>query len=151
VIRRVTFLMCALTMGVLFAASSVVPAFGQSAAQTINGLEMSIGSVTRADNVSLGDCPPGANIVRGVIRPGDTREYATVTIDVKVTPSFDASAILTPPTLQDDAGTTFRTAQAFTDMGSPETYSCGFSFRVPKGAALTTLTIGETTFDLAGK
>ena len=122
----------------------------QSASQTVNGLEISVSTVARADNVSLGDCPPGANIVRGVIRPGDDREYATVTIDVTVTSAFDASAIVRPPTLTDADGKTYRTAQAFTDMGSPETYSCDFSFRVPKGMALTTLAIEDASFDLAG-
>jgi hypothetical protein len=43
-----------------------------------NGLEITVKSVERARNVSLQDCPPGDNIVRGVIRPGEENEFATV-------------------------------------------------------------------------
>ncbi len=121
----------------------------QAEAQAVKGLEMSVSKIARTDNVSLGDCPATANSVRGVIRPGDDREYATVTIDVNVTSSFDATAIVRPPTLTDADGKTYRTAQAFTGTGSPETYSCDFSFRVPKGMSLTTLAVEDATFDLS--
>jgi hypothetical protein len=121
----------------------------QTAPQTVKGLEISVSAITRGENVSLGDCPPGENSVRGVIRPGDTREFATVTLDVKVLPSFDSSAIVRPPRLTDADGNAYRTAQAFTDAGSPATYSCDFSFRVPKGMGLSTVTIEDATFDVS--
>ena len=53
------------------------------------GLELTAASVERATRVSLQDCPPGANIVRGVIRPTEDNEFATIQLDVKVLPSFD--------------------------------------------------------------
>ena len=74
----------------------VVDARGQSAPQTYKGLEVVVASVTRATNVSLTDCPAGANIVRGVIRPGDENEFASVTLDFKVQPSFKPVTVSEP-------------------------------------------------------
>lgn len=138
----------------VFVCAAVTLALGiqgvaQTAPQTVKGLEISVSKITRGDNVSLGDCPPGENSVRGVIRPGDTREFATVTIDVKVLPSFDSSTIVRPPRATDADGKAYRTAQAFTDPGAPPTYSCDFSFRVPKGMKLSTVTIEDATFDVS--
>ena len=68
----------------------------QSAAQSYKGLELSVSSVERATNVSLTDCPPGANIVRGVIKPGDPMEFASVKVDFKVTPAFKPGPLPKP-------------------------------------------------------
>jgi hypothetical protein len=98
-------------------------------------------------NVSLQDCPPGANIVRGVIRPVEENEFATVAIDVKVLPSF-AAVSLEKPLLYDAAGKVYKTAQSFAELGSQPSYTCRFSFRVPKGTKLTRFAIEEASFDL---
>ena len=104
----------------------------QSGSQTYKGLEISASKLTRATNVSLTDCPPGANSVRGVIKPGDATEFASVTLDFKVTPAFKAGP-LPKPVLHDAAGKTYNTAQSFADIGSGPSFACTFSYRVPKG------------------
>lgn len=121
----------------------------QPAAQTYKGLEVSLAGVTRATNVSLTDCPPGANSVRGVIKPGDATEFASVRLDFKVLPSFKAG-LLPKPVLHDAAGKAYNTAQSFAEVGSTPSFSCTFSYRVPKGAKVTRLTLDTTTFDLSG-
>jgi len=110
------------------------------------GLEITVTSLERARNVSLQDCPPGENIVRGVIRPSEDNEFATVAIDVKVLPSF-APAPLPKPVLYDAAEKPYKTAQSFGELPSSP-FSCSFSFRVPKGAKLSRFAIGEASFDL---
>ena len=119
----------------------------QSKPQRYKGLELTIASVTRATNVSLSDCPPGANTQRGVIKPGDTTEFASVTIDFNVLPAFKAG-MLPKPTLTDAAGKVYNTAQSFAEIGSTESFSCTFSFRVPKGAKVTKFTLDTASFDL---
>ena len=112
------------------------------------GLEISVKSLERATNVSLQDCPPGDNIVRGVIRPNEENEFATVSIEVKVLPSF-APAPIPKPVLYDQADKPFKTAQSFGELNASPSYSCAFSFRVPKGVKLSRFTIGETSFDVS--
>jgi hypothetical protein len=124
-----------------------VHASAQSAPQNYKGLEVSVASVERATNVSLTDCPAGANSVRGVIRPGDTNEFASITLDFKVQSAFKAGP-LPKPVLHDAAGKTYNTAQAFGDIGSTPSFSCTFSFRVPKGTKLARLAIDTMTLDL---
>lgn len=124
----------------------------QSAApapQTHKGLEMTIAGVTRATNVSLSDCPPGGNTQRGVIKPGDTTvEFVSVKVDFKVLPAFKQGT-LPKPTLVDDSGKLYNTAQSFGEIESLSTFSCSFSFRVPKGATVTKFVIDTASFDLA--
>jgi hypothetical protein len=103
--------------------------------------------VTRATNVSLSDCPEGANTQRGVIKPGDTTEFASVKADFKVLPAFKPGT-LAKPTLTDATGKVYNTAQSFGDIGSTQTFSCTFSFRVPKGTKLARLTLDTLTVDL---
>jgi hypothetical protein len=103
--------------------------------------------VTRSTNVSLQDCPPGENIVRGVIRPTEENEFATVRIDVKVLPGF-TPVPFEKPLLYDDGGKPYKTAQAFGALNEKPAYSCDFSFRVPKGTKVTRFAIGEASFDL---
>jgi len=65
-------------------------------AHTVNGLEVSVSAVERATNVSLKDCPPGANNQRGVIKPGEATEFAAVKVDFKVTPAFKPGGLAKP-------------------------------------------------------
>lgn len=120
------------------------------APQTVSGLEVSVTTVERATNVSLMDCPPGANNQRGVIKPGDPMEFVTVKADFKVLASFKPGPI-PKPVLTDQAGKTYNTAQSFADVGGSPTFSCGFSFRVPTGTKVKTFTIGTAALDVSSK
>ena len=121
----------------------------QSKPQTYKGLDVKVSGVERATNVSLSDCPAGANIVRGVIKPGDTQEFATVKVDFTATPAFKPGP-LAKPVLHAEDGKTYNTAQSFGDIGTTQTFSCNFSFRVPKGTKVTRLALETVTIDLAG-
>jgi hypothetical protein len=124
----------------------VVSTIGASA-QNYKGLEATVTGVERATNVSLTDCPPGQNIVRGVIKPGDTNEFASVKVDFKVTPAFKPTA-LPKPVLYDESGKSYNTAQSFAEIGATSSFSCTFAFRVPKGTRLARLTIDTLSLDL---
>jgi hypothetical protein len=113
-----------------------------------NGLEITVKGLERAVNVSLQDCPPGDNIVRGVIRPSEQNEFATVSIEVKVLPSF-APVQLAKPVLYDEADKPYKTAQSFGDFNREPSYPCSFSFRVPKGTKLSRFAIGDAAFDVS--
>jgi hypothetical protein len=130
----------------------VTSAFAQSpkpTPQTYKGLEVSVSGVSRATNVSLSDCPQGANTQRGVIKPGDTTEFASVTVDFKVTPAFKPTP-LAKPVLTDTSGKTYNTAQSFSDIGAATpTFSCTFSFRVPQGTKVTKFAIDTASFDIS--
>jgi hypothetical protein len=115
---------------------------------TYRGLEISVSGVERAVNVSLSDCPAGANTVRGVIRPGDVNEFATVKVNFKVLPAFTPGPI-PKPVLYDEAGKAFNTAQSFGDVGGTPSFSCTFSFRIPKGTKLKRFAIDTASIDLA--
>lgn len=136
-------------VGTLCAAVAWSAAHGAAAqsTKTVVGLEVTVRGVARATSVSLRDCPPGENTVRGVIRPGEDNEFATVTIDVKVLPTFQATT-LAKPALYDAAGTRYNTAQAFAELNSSPAYTCEFAFRVPKGTTVARLAIGDASFDL---
>jgi hypothetical protein len=121
----------------------------ESKSQTYKGLEVTVAEVTRATNVSLADCPAGANTVRGVIKPGDTTEFAAVKIEFKVLPSFKAG-VIPKPTLTDASGKVFNTAQSFGDVAVAQSFACTFAFRVPKGTKVTKLSIDTASLDLAG-
>jgi len=136
----------------LFASAILIASLVQSgspAPQTYKGLEVSVSGVSRATNVGLSDCPPGANTQRGVIKPGDTTvEFATVKVDFKVLPAF-TQAPLPKPTLVDESGKVYNTAQSFGEIGSAPSFSCSFSFRVPKGTKVTKFVIDTASFDIA--
>lgn len=119
----------------------------QSSPQTYKGLELVVSGVERASNVSLTDCPPGANIVRGVIKPGDPMEFASVKVDFKVLPAFKPGA-LPKPVLYDQSGKAYNTAQSFADVGAAPSFSCTFSFRVPTGTPLKRFTLDTASIDL---
>jgi hypothetical protein len=129
-------------LALLLAAAIQTPGVYKGLGITVKGLE-------RATNVSLQDCPPGDNIVRGVIRPVEENEYVTVEIEVKVLPSFEPAAI-PKPLLYDAADKPYKTAQAFGEMNASSAYACRFSFRVPKGTKVSRFTIEETSIDLSG-
>lgn len=120
------------------------------APQVYKGLDVSVTGVTRATNVSLTDCPPGANIVRGVIKPGDPMEFASVAVDFKVLPAFTPGP-LPKPVLVDAAGKTYNTAQSFADIGATPAFTCTFSFRVPKGTRVARFTLDTLSIDLGTK
>jgi hypothetical protein len=120
----------------------------QSAPQTYKGLELVVSGVERATNVSLTDCPPGANIVRGVIKPGDPMEFASVKVDFKVLPAFKPGP-LPKPVLYDASGKAYNTAQSFSDVGGSPSFSCTFSFRVPTGTVVKRFTLDTASIDLS--
>ena len=117
------------------------------APQTYKGLEIAVSGVERATNVSLADCPAGANIVRGVIRPGDPMEFASVKVDFKVLPAFKPG-VIPKPVLHDEAGKAYNTAQTFGEVGATPAFSCTFSFRVPKGTKVTRFAIDTASITL---
>ena len=136
--------LCGVSSGLLVASTPT----GGPPAQAYKGLEITVSRLERATNVSLQDCPPGGNIVRGVIRPNEENEFATVTVDIKVLPSFERVQLDKPVLIGED-GETYKTAQAFGDFGPDPSYTCSFAFRVAKGAKVTRFAIEEATFDLA--
>ena len=140
--RRHLFLLWALAVAL------AMGAVAQSKPQTYKGLEVSVSGVERAVNLSLADCPPGANSVRGIIRPGDTNEFAAVKVDFKVTPDFKKGSTLGKPVLLDEAGKTYNTAQSFAEIGASPSFSCTFAFRVQKGAKLKRFAIETLSIDL---
>jgi len=147
--RRLGFVVlgCATLVGVDLLGAPQSPGAG-STSRTHKGLEITTKSLGRAMNVSLQDCPPGENIVRGVIRPSEENEFATVTLDVKVLPTF-APVSLTKPVLYDAAGNGYKTAQSFGEMNARPAYSCSFSFRIPKGTKVTRFAIEDASFDIS--
>ena len=138
-----------LSCGVLVMAMTAA-ALAQSAPQTYKGLEVAVTGLERASNVSLTDCPPGANSVRGVIKPGDTNEFASVKVDFKVTPAYKPITI-PKPVLYDEAGKAYNTAQAFAEIGTAPAFSCTFSFRLPKGTKVKRFAIDTVSLDVADK
>jgi hypothetical protein len=137
-----------LIAGAFCALAVAASAAAQSAAKTYKGLEVSVAGVTRATNVSLSDCPQGANTQRGVIKPGDTTEFASVTVNFKALPAFQAGP-LAKPVLYDESGKAYNTAQSFGEIAAGASFACTFSFRVPKGAKVTKLALDTASFDLA--
>jgi hypothetical protein len=135
----------AIAVGIALAVSTALA----QAPATYKGLSVKVSGVTRATNVSLTDCPPGANIVRGVIRPGDVNEFVSVTVDFTVTPAFKPG-MLAKPTLTGADGKVFNTAQSFADIAAGAApFQCTFSFRVPKGAAVTTFSLEGASVDVS--
>lgn len=123
----------------------VVTATGQGKPANYKGLEITVASVERASTVGLKDCPPGANSIRGLTKPGE--EFAIVNLAFKVTPAFKET-IVKKPVLLDANGKTFNTAMSFIDPGATPQYSCGFAYRVPEGTKLGKIQIDTTTLDL---
>jgi len=113
-----------------------------------NGLNVTVTAVERAPSAGLTDCPAGANIVRGMTRPGE--EFAIVMLDLEVLPDFTPGP-MPRPVVADEAGEVYHTAAAFVvDGAAASEFSCGFPFRVPAGTALTTFTLDSLVLDLTG-
>jgi hypothetical protein len=129
----------------LIIACLVATAAGQGKPASYKGLEISVASIERSSTVGLRDCPPGANSIRGLTKPGE--EFAIVNLSFKVTPAFKET-IVRKPVLLDASGKTFQTAMSFIDPGAQPEYSCGFAYRVPEGTKLGKIQIDTTTIDL---
>jgi hypothetical protein len=121
------------------------PIQGQSKPANYKGLEISVASIERSSTVGLKDCPPGANSIRGLTKPGE--EFAIVHLSFKVTPAFKET-IVKKPVLLDATGKVFQTAMSFIDPGATPEYSCGFAYRVPEGTKLGKIQIDSTSIDL---
>lgn len=128
-------------LGLLMAA----PVLAQTKPADYKGLEITVSGIERTSTVALRDCPPGANSIRGLTKPGE--EFAVVNLSFKVTPAFKET-IVKKPVLLDAGGKTFQTAMSFIDPGSQPEYSCGFAYRVPAGTRLGQIQIDTTTIDL---
>ena len=125
----------------------VALATGQTPKPTnYKGLEVTPLSIERAMNVSLKDCPPGANSVRGNAKPGE--EFAVVTLAFKVKPAFKET-IVKKPVLTDADGKTYQTSAAIIDPASVPEYKCEFPFRVPSGTKVKSVQIDTATIDVA--
>ncbi len=129
----------------LFSLLSSAGPFAQ-APSNYKGLQMTVIGIERAMNVSLKDCPPGANSVRGNTKPGE--EFIVVNVAFKVTPAYKETFIK-KPVLVDGAGKTFNTSVAIIDAGTVPEYSCSFPFRVPDGTKAGKLQIDTATLELA--
>lgn len=114
--------------------------------QTYSGLEISVAGVERVSSVGLTDCPPGANTVKGMTKPGE--EFAVVTVNFKVLPAFKPATALKKPVLNGVDGKSYNTAVSFVDVGSVPEFSCRFPYRMAQGTKLKSLQIDKVTFDL---
>ena len=136
-----------LIAGLAVATLLAATAAGQAASkpQTVNGLQVTVAKVEVTDKSALRDCPPGTNTVNAVQRPGD--QLSVVTVNFKVLPDFKP-VMMKRPTVTATDDKVFNTSVQFVDVGSVPEYSCAFTYRVPLGTKLKTLTIEGTTFDL---
>jgi len=143
--RSLRTTVCAASLAV---AASAAAALAQTAgkAQTVNGLQIAVSGLERAEKAALKDCPPGTNTVNAVQRPGD--ELAVVTVSFKVLPDFKATPMKRPTVTAAD-GKTYNTSVQLVDVGSVPQYSCQFIYRVPQGTKLKSLQLDTATFDLA--
>ena len=137
-----------LILGCAVAGVLAVVASAQTAGkpQVVNGLQVSVASVEKAEKSGLKDCPPGTNTVNAVQRPGD--QLSVVTVNFKVMPDFKP-AMMKRPTATATDDKVYNTSVQFVDVGSVPEYSCSFVFRVPEGTKLKSLQIESATFDLS--
>ena len=143
--RSLRTTVCAASLAV---AASAAAAVAQTAdkAQTVNGLQIAVSGLERAEKAALKDCPPGTNTVNAVQRPGD--ELAVVTVSFKVLPEFKAT-MMKRPTVTSADGKVYNTSVQLVDVGSVPQYSCQFIYRVPQGTKLKSMQVDTATFDLA--
>jgi uncharacterized protein (DUF2147 family) len=121
-------------------------AAAQSAApKTAKGLEITASTVEHAKQVSLKDCPPGANTVGSTAKPGE--EFAVVTLNFKVLPAFKPTTFRRP-VLTDASGKTYNTAVTLVDVGKVPEFSCSIPFRVPAGTKAKSIQVEEASLDL---
>jgi hypothetical protein len=131
-----------------FSGLLAVVASGQTAgkSQPLPGLDVTVTKVERAPTASLRDCPPGANVVNAVTRPGE--QFALITVAFKVAPAFQP-APMKRPSITDTTDKKYNTAATFVDVGKVPEFSCTFPFRVPEGTKLKALQIEDASYDLA--
>jgi hypothetical protein len=134
------------TAAVLCASVAALAAAQGAKPTDYKGLNITVTGIERAMNVSLKDCPPGANSVRGNTKPGE--EFIVVNVAFKVTPAYKETMIK-KPVLVDGSGKTFNTSVSIIDAGSVPEYTCSFPFRVPDGTKAGKLQIDTATLDLA--
>jgi len=119
----------------------------QSKPADFKGLQMTATSIERSMTVSLKDCPPGANVVHGNTKPGET--FIVVNVAFKATPAFKPETIVKKPVLVASDGKTYNTSVAIIDPGSKPEYTCSFPFRVPDGTKAGKIQIDTATIDIA--
>jgi hypothetical protein len=129
----------------LLAAGEVRAQTAAARPQTYAGLEVTLAGVENAPNAGLSDCPQGANIVRGMTKPGE--QFTIVTLNFKVLPTFKP-VMLKRPVLEDADGKTYNTAVSFVDVASKPEFSCTFPFRTKEGTKVKSLRLDTVTFDL---
>ena len=143
---RDSFVRVVLAVLAAIAVSTAIAVAQNGKAQTVNGLQVAVTGIERAEKAGLKDCPPGTNTVNAVQRPGD--ELAVVTVSFKVLPDFKATP-MKRPTVTGADGKTYNTSVQLVDVGSVPQYSCQFIYRVPQGTKLKSLQLDTATFDLA--
>ena len=145
--RRIV--LCVVLIGFGFYSSSTAPARARQgstpASQIYRGLEINVTGLERASSTTLTDCPPNANVVKGMTRGAE--EFAIVTVKMKVLPDYKP-APLKRPVLTDAADKTYNTAASFVDLEKVTEFSCKFPFRVPKDTNVKSLHIETVSFDL---
>lgn len=144
--KRTVFVAVLAAAAAAFTAVAVATADQAGKPTNYKGLDITVTGIERAMNVSLKDCPPGANSVRGNTKPGE--EFIVVNVAFKVTPAYKETMIK-KPVLVDGAGKTFNTSVSIIDAGSVPEYACSFPFRVPDGTKAGKLQIDTATLDLA--
>jgi hypothetical protein len=143
---RDSFVRVVLAVLAAIAVSTAIAVAQNGKAQTVNGLQVAVTGIERAEKAGLKDCPPGTNTVNAVQRPGD--ELAVVTVSFKVLPDFKSTPMKRPTVTASD-GKTYNTSVQLVDVGSVPQYSCQFIYRVPQGTKLKSLQLDTATFDLA--
>ena len=143
---RDSFVRVVLAVLAAIAVSTAIAVAQNGKAQTVNGLQVAVTGIERAEKAGLKDCPPGTNTVNAVQRPGD--ELAVVTVSFKVLPDFKSTPMKRPTVTASD-GKTYNTSVQLVDIGSVPQYSCQFIYRVPQGTKLKSLQLDTATFDLA--
>ena len=129
----------------MLALSVAAIAAAQSKPADFKGLQMTATSIERSMVVSLKDCPPGANVVHGNAKPGET--FISVNVAFKVTPAFKETMVKKPVLVATD-GKTYNTSVAIIDPGSKPEYTCSFPFRVPDGTKAGKIQIDTATIDI---
>jgi hypothetical protein len=116
-----------------------------TAPKIYKGLEISVASVENAQQVSLKDCPPGANTVGSTAKPGE--QFAVITLNFKVLPAFKPTTFRRP-VLTDASGKNYNTAVSLADVGKVPEFSCAIPFRVPSGTKVKSIQIDDSSIDL---
>jgi hypothetical protein len=144
-VRRENFLGSFVFLTSLFSLLTFSAGEARQKPADFKGLQMTATRIDRAMNVSLIDCPPGTNTVRGNAKPGET--FIVVNVAFKVGASFKETVVKKPVLVATD-GKTYNTSVAIIDPGSKPEYTCQFPFRVPDGTKAGKIQIDAATIDL---